>query len=68
MRDALIKDTQEETTKILLANNQRKKDIENAYRIINKYHKDLLKATQSELSKIHEQEIVHRIIVVGTKT
>lgn len=68
MRTQLIENNKEQTAKILLEAGETKENIEVAYREILAYFEKLNNASQEEMLDLHEQEIVHRIIVIGLKT
>ncbi len=67
MRYDLMKSKEDETTNILLAADHKEEEIKKAYNKVYNYFDDLLEATKEQITQIHEQEIVHRIITIGTK-
>ncbi|MBN1330610.1 MAG: class I SAM-dependent methyltransferase [Candidatus Heimdallarchaeota archaeon] len=67
MRYDLIKSKEDETTNILLAADVKEIGIKKAHEVIYNYFEKLLKVSKEQITHIHEQEIVHRIITIGTK-
>ncbi|MFX1418750.1 MAG: class I SAM-dependent methyltransferase [Promethearchaeota archaeon] len=67
MRTNLIEQSMTDTSQILLEEGFNQKRINKAFTILLNYFKMLENATRDELNHIHEQEIVHRIIVIGQK-
>ncbi|HUT81180.1 MAG TPA: class I SAM-dependent methyltransferase [Candidatus Bathyarchaeia archaeon] len=67
MKYNFMKSKEDETTNILLAADNKEEEIKKAHEIIYNYYDELLKASKEQLAHIHEQEIVHRIITIGTK-
>lgn len=67
MRTQLIENSKEQTAKILLEAGEAKENIEAAFRVISAYFEKLNNASKEEMLGLHEQEIVHRIIVIGQK-
>ena len=66
-RTKLIKNSKEETIKILLENGESLEEINNAYETVYNYLERIQHLSKDELEHIHEQEIVHRIITIGQK-
>lgn len=66
-RTKLIKNSQEETIKILLENGESLEEINNAYETVYNYLEQIQHLSKDGLEHIHEQEIVHRIITIGQK-
>ncbi|UCC18479.1 MAG: class I SAM-dependent methyltransferase [Promethearchaeota archaeon] len=67
MRTNLVKEGKNETTQFLIQEGFTEGEINKSYSILLNYFKKLEMADEEELNKIHEQEIVHRIIIVGQK-
>ena len=67
LRTNHLKNEQEKSIKLLLDSGEKKDDIDKYYEIIFNYYSQLENATKEELLHIHEQEILHRIIVIGEK-
>jgi len=63
-----MENSKEQTTKTLLEAGETKENIEAAFKKISAYFKKLNNASKDEMLDLHEQEIVHRIIVIGQKT
>ena len=63
----LVKNSQEETTKLLLENGEQLEEINDAYETIYNYFEQIEQMSKDELEHVHEQEIVHRIITIGQK-
>ncbi len=68
MRTQLMENSKGQTTKTLLEAGETKENIEAAFKKISAYFKKLNNASKDEMLDLHEQEIVHRIIVIGQKT
>lgn len=67
MRHEVLMSSWEEITGILLDNGKKKEDVRKAFEAISAYLKELEGLAPEKLRKIHEQEIVHRIITIGFK-
>jgi SAM-dependent methyltransferase len=67
MRHEVLMSSRDEITGILFDNGKKKEEVNKAFEAISTYFKKLVGVTPEELSKIHEQEIVHRIITIGFK-
>ncbi|MFX1576075.1 MAG: class I SAM-dependent methyltransferase [Promethearchaeota archaeon] len=67
MRQEALMSSREEITGILLDNGKKREEVNKAFEVISTYLKRIEGLTREELSKIHEQEIAHRIITIGFK-
>ncbi len=67
MRYDLVSSSREKTTETLLRAGREKAEIDRAHQIILSHLQKLIQASEEELNRTHEQEIVHRIITIGRK-
>lgn len=67
MRYDLVFRSREKTTVTLLKAGRKKEEIDQAFETMLSYLRRLVNATEEELNRTHEQEILHRIITIGQK-
>lgn len=67
LRTLLHESKKGRTKKLLLEAGEKEEKIEEAFSEISLYYEILNNASKKELAEIHEQEILHRIIVIGEK-
>ncbi len=68
MRTQLMENSKGQAAKTLLEAGETKENIEAVFKKISAYFKKLNNASKDEMLDLREQEIVHRIIVIGQKT
>ena len=67
MRSKLIENEKKRRTQELLKLGVEKSAIESAYSVVFRYLDELENKTKEQLSCLHEQEIVHRVITIGER-
>jgi SAM-dependent methyltransferase len=67
MRYDLVSSSRERVTEALLRAGREKAEIDQAHQVMLAYLRGLIQASEEELNRTHEQEIVHRIITIGRK-
>jgi phospholipid N-methyltransferase len=66
-RTGLYMDERDEVTEVLLEGGMAQQVIDQAYQDLFEYFDELEHADEAELSHIHEQEVAHRTVTIGTK-